>query len=70
MIEVDRILADHKTAVCIEFGKLIDLLPEAALVDSISVKEGRLHISGDERFVEIPDTGYDILTVEIFIGQG
>jgi len=42
---------------------VIDLIPEALFVNAEYLEERRLHVSGNEGFVKIPDTGDDVLTM-------
>lgn len=63
VVEVDGILRNDLSSLLVDGRQVIDFFPEGLLIHIEHLKKGGLHVAGDERLVEIPDAGDDVLAV-------
>ena len=64
MIEVGDFAGNVVTAFLVVLPQFVGFSPEVVFVYSVAAKEGSLHVGRNQRLIEIPDTGDDVLSKE------
>ena len=67
VVEVNGVLGDVDVFFGVKLGQFVDLNPKGFLVDPVGLEEGRLHVAGDDCFVEIPDTSEDVAGAQLSV---
>ena len=57
VIQINGVLGNMEPALGVQFGQAVDLDPEFRFVDTVRLEERRLHVTGRQRLVEVPDAG-------------
>ena len=62
VVQIGYFTGDMVASLAVVFAEIVGFVPKIGLVDPVATKEGRLHVFRDQRLVEVPYTGDDVLS--------
>jgi len=62
MVEISDFRGEVIAPFLIVFSEFVGLLPKGGLIDTEAPEKGRLHVFGNQGFIEIPDAGDGVLS--------